>query len=92
MTPSGPVQSVAIGADHGGFALKTQIVAYLKKQNLAVEDVGTYDGATCDYPTIAAAVAKLVSDGRCSRGILIDGAGIGSSITANKFPRVRAAL
>jgi len=85
-------KTIAIGADHGGFALKKQLSKWLADNGFAVEDVGTYDGTTCDYPTIAAAVARLVSTGKCSRGIVIDGAGIGSSMAANKVPGVRAAL
>jgi len=92
MVTQSPPKSVAIGADHGGFALKKQLVKWLTDKGFAVEDVGTYDGATCDYPTIAAAVARLVSTGKCDRGVAVDGAGIGSSITANKLPGVRAAL
>ncbi len=85
-------KTIAIGADHGGFALKKQLSKWLSDKGFAIEDVGTYDGATCDYPTIAAAVGRLVSTGKCERGIVIDGAGIGSSMAANKVPGVRAAL
>lgn len=85
-------RNIAIGADHGGFALKKQLVKWLADKGFTIEDVGTYDGATCDYPTIAAAVGRLVSTGKCDRGIAIDGAGIGSSMAANKVPGVRAAL
>jgi len=92
MITQSPPKSVAIGADHGGFAMKKALAKWLADKGFSVEDVGTYDGATCDYPTIAAAVARLVSTGRCDRGVVIDGAGIGSSITANKLPGVRAAL
>ncbi len=87
-----PPKTIAIGADHGGFALKKQLSKWLTDKGFAVEDVGTYDGATCDYPTIAAAVARLVSTHKCDRGIVIDGAGIGSSMAANKVSGVRASL
>ena len=83
---------IALGADHGGYALKEHLKAWLQKRGYAVEDCGTHDGARCDYPDIAAAVGKLVSQGRCARGIIVDGAGIGSSMVANKLPGVRAAL
>lgn len=83
---------IAIGADHGGFALKEKLKKFLTDRGHVLDDCGTYDGATCDYPTIAAAVAAKISDGAAWRGIIIDGAGIGSCMTANKYPGVRAAL
>lgn len=83
---------ILIGADHGGFALKEQLKSHLTKQGYTVVDCGTFDGATADYPAIAAAVASKISDRTVGRGIIIDGAGIGSCMTANKFPGVRAAL
>jgi len=83
---------LAIGADHGGYELKEHLKKWLGGRVAAVEDCGTFDGATADYPRIAAAVAEKVAAGACERGIIIDGAGIGSSMTANKFPGVRAAL
>jgi deoxyribose-phosphate aldolase len=83
---------IAIGADHGGFPLKQALKRWLGEQGHAVDDCGTLDGSRCDYPDIAARVAQRVADGSAKRGILIDGAGIGSSMVANKFPRVRAAL
>ena len=84
--------AIAIGADHGGFALKELLKKSLQAKGYEVEDCGTLDGSRCDYPIIAASVAERVSDGRCPRGIIIDGAGIGSSMAANKLPGVRAAL
>lgn len=84
--------SVAIGADHGGFALKQQLVQILAREGYRVLDCGTFSPDPVDYPDIAYAVAKLVSDGVVARGILLDGAGIGSAMTANKVPGVRAAL
>ncbi len=83
---------IAIGADHGGFGLKEHLRKKLAEQGHAVEDCGTFDTSACDYPTIAAEVARRISEGLCERGIIIDGAGIGSSMTANKFAGVRAAL
>ena len=83
---------IAIGSDHGGFALKQAIMAHLDKRGLAYKDLGTYSEASCDYPTYAKAVAHAVASGECERGILICGTGIGVSITANKIPGIRAAL
>jgi len=83
---------IAIGSDHGGFALKKALMAHLDKRGLAYKDFGTYSEASCDYPVYAKAVAHAVADGECERGILICGTGIGVSITANKVPGIRAAL
>lgn len=83
---------IAIGADHGGFLLKEKLVSHLRDQGHAVRDCGTSGRDPVDYPDIAHAVARLVADGDCQWGIVVDGAGIGSSITANKVPGVRAAL
>jgi len=90
MSESG--KRIAIGADHGGFALKEKLKKVLADRGYLIDDCGTYDTAACDYPVIAATVARKISDGHAWRGIIIDGAGIGSSIVANKFPGVRAAL
>lgn len=84
-------RTVAIGADHGGFELKQLLVQRLAQQNYRVLDCGTFSNDAVDYPDIAFAVAKLVSDGAAWRGILLDGAGIGSAMSANKVPGVRAA-
>ena len=83
---------LAIGSDHGGFALKREIMAHLDKRGVAYRDYGTYTDESCDYPTYAKAVAQAVSSGACERGILICGTGIGVSITANKVPGIRCAL
>jgi ribose 5-phosphate isomerase B len=85
------VRSVAIGADHGGFEMKEQLQNYLAGQGLNVRDFGTESKEAVDYPDFAHAVAKAVSSGQIEVGIVIDGAGIGSAITANKVPNVRAA-
>jgi ribose 5-phosphate isomerase B len=87
-----PEKTVAIGADHGGFALKEELKPLLESLGLAVRDVGVYDGKPADYPDIAVKVADLVAAGTASRGVLIDGAGIGSSMAANKVQGIRAAL
>jgi ribose 5-phosphate isomerase B len=83
---------VAIGADHGGFDLKELLKPELTAQGFEVIDVGAPSKDPVDYPDIAHEVAKLVSSGRAWRGIIIDGAGIGSCIVANKVPGVRAGL
>ena len=82
---------IALGADHGGFELKETLRRYLEGRGLSVKDLGTHTKASCDYPDLAAAVAKAVALGDASWGILIDGAGIGSCMTANKVPGVLAA-
>jgi ribose 5-phosphate isomerase B len=88
--PSRPV--VAIGADHGGFQLKEQLKPVLAEAGYDVLDLGTHDTQPVDYPDFAVAVARAVVDGRAFRGIMIDGAGIGSAMAANKVAGVRAAL
>ncbi len=83
---------VALGADHGGFAMKETLKAYLQELGYTVKDCGTFSSQSVDYPDFAYAVAKLVSEGQAWRGIMVDGAGIGSCMTANKVPGVRASL
>jgi len=83
---------IAIGSDHGGFALKQALMKHLDARGLAYKDFGTYSEASCDYPVYAKAVAHAVANGECERGIIICGTGIGVSITANKVPGIRAAL
>jgi len=83
--------AIAIGADHGGWELKNRIAAILAEANFAVHDCGTNGPEAVDYPDIAHAVARLVADGTCRWGIVLDGAGIGSAMAANKVPGIRAA-
>ena len=83
---------IAIGSDHGGFALKQAIMKHLDGRGEGYKDFGAYSEASCDYPVYAKAVARAVAEGECDRGILICGTGIGVSITANKVPGIRAAL
>ncbi len=83
---------LAIGADHGGFALKEKVLAYLTAKGIEFTDAGCFSTESCDYPDFAEKVAESVSEGVVSQGILICTTGIGMSMTANKFPRVRAAL
>jgi ribose 5-phosphate isomerase B len=84
--------AIAIGADHGGSALKDAIGKMLTEAGFAVQDCGTHGSEPVDYPDIAHAVARLVADGACKWGIILDGAGIGSCMVANKVPGIRAAL
>ncbi len=88
--PSGRV--VAVGADHGGYELKEKLKPLLYELGWAVDDCGTHSEAPVDYPSVALAVALRISAGSAERGIMIDGAGIGSCMAANKVPGVRAAL
>jgi ribose 5-phosphate isomerase B len=83
---------VAFGADHGGFSLKEMLKEYTAGLGYAVVDCGTHSTEAVDYPDLAYAVARLVSAGEAWRGIVVDGAGIGSAMAANKVPGVRAAL
>jgi ribose 5-phosphate isomerase B len=87
-----PEKTVAIGADHGGFRLKEELKLLLESLGLAVRDVGVYEEKPADYPDIAVKVADLVASGAATRGVLIDGAGIGSAMAANKVAGIRAAL
>lgn len=91
-TPAEGPGTIAIGADHGGYPLKERIAFKLKEAGWEVEDCGTDSHESVDYPHFALAVASRVSEGECTWGIVIDGAGIGSSMVANKVPGVRAAL
>ncbi len=90
--PAGGLGTVALGADHGGFALKEQLKALVSGLGYTVIDCGTHSTEAVDYPDLAYAVARLVGTGEAWRGIVVDGAGIGSAMAANKVPGVRAAL
>ena len=83
---------VALGADHGGYSLKDALKKVVSEAGYGVIDCGTNSSAAVDYPDFAYAVARLVADGRAWRGIIVDGAGIGSCMVANKVPGVRAAM
>jgi ribose 5-phosphate isomerase B len=84
---------LAIGADHGGLELKQEVVQYLRSlQNIEVFDFGTATKDSVDYPDYGKKVSEAVTDGSVDRGILICGTGIGMSIVANRYPKVRAAL
>ncbi len=84
--------SIAVGGDHGGYALKERLAFRLREQGYSVTDCGTDSTEPVDYPDIAAAVAGLVASGACDVGLVVDGAGIGSAMAANKVHGVRAAL
>jgi len=90
--PAGAGGLVALGADHGGYALKQNLKDYLTELGYTVRDCGTHSTEAVDYPDLAYAVARLVGAGEAWRGIVVDGAGIGSAMAANKVPGVRAAL
>ena len=83
---------IAIGCDHGAFALKNKIIQHLEKQGHEVRDFGTYSTESCDYPDFAAAAARAVAGGECRRGIVLCTTGIGVSISANKIDGIRCAL
>lgn len=83
---------VAIGSDHGGYALKQEVIGYLKENNIEYKDFGCYDEKSCDYPVYAKKVAESILNKESEKGILICGTGIGISIAANKLNGIRAAL
>jgi len=82
---------IAVGADHGGFRMKEELKGVLAELGHRVQDFGAYSEDAVDYPDFAHAVARAVADGNSDLGIMIDGAGVGSAMTANKVPGVRAA-
>lgn len=84
--------NISIASDHGGFALKERVSQYLKDKGYEVTDCGTYSSDSCDYPDLGAKAARLVSEGKCQRGIVICTTGIGIGIAANKIKGVRCAL
>lgn len=91
--PNPEMKTIAIGSDHGGYNLKETIKVYLKELGYTITDCGTQDSKTpVDYPDFARSAAELVGGGKVWRGIVIDGAGIGSCMVANKIPGVRAAM
>lgn len=92
MTPSNTIRRIALGADHGGFHLKEAVKTSLIARGFEVADVGASSADPVDYPTFAHAVARRVADGLADVGIMLDRAGIGSAMAANKIPGVRAAL
>ena len=83
---------IAIGCDHGAYALKEKVAAHLKNEGYEVVDFGTHSTASCDYPDYAIPAAKAVASGECDRGIVLCTTGIGVSISANKVKGIRCAL
>lgn len=83
---------IAMGSDHGGFALKQHLKTYLENKGCLVEDCGTDSTQSCDYPDFGRLAAEAVASGRCERGIVICTTGIGISISANKVRGIRCAL
>jgi ribose 5-phosphate isomerase B len=92
LAPVAEIRRIAIASDHTGIALRQNMVSFLRGRGLAVADLGTDGPEPVDYPDMAAAVARAVADGTADAGIVIDGAGIGSAIAANKIAGVRAAM
>lgn len=86
------IRRIAIGADHGGFALKAKLIRRLQARGVEVADLGTHSATPCDYPLIGYKVAASVAQGAFDRGILLCKSGIGIAITANKVPGIRAAV
>ena len=92
LAPKADIRSVAIASDHTGIALRQTLMAFLRGRGLAVNDLGTHSTDPVDYPDVAASVADLVARGDADAGIVIDGAGIGSAIAANKVTGIRAVM
>jgi ribose 5-phosphate isomerase B len=92
LAPVAEIRRIAIGSDHTGLLLKAAIVTALRGKGIAVDDLGTLTAEPVDYPDTAARVAQSVARREADAGIVIDGAGIGSSIAANKVPGIRAAV
>ena len=83
---------IAIGCDHGGYALKEEIIAHLEDRGLDYKDFGCYSAESCDYPVYARLVGQAIINGECEQGILICGTGLGISMAANKMEGIRAAV
>jgi ribose 5-phosphate isomerase B len=92
LAPKADIRSVAIASDHTGIALRKTLIAFLRGRALAVNDLGTFTTDPVDYPDVAASVADAVARGEADAGIVVDGAGIGSAIAANKIKGIRAVM
>lgn len=92
LPPVADIRRIAVASDHIGVTLKAALVAALRTRGLAVDDLGTHGTEPVDYPDTAAAVARSVARGEADAGIVIDSAGIGSAIAANKIKGIRAAV
>jgi len=86
-----PVRTIAIGSDHGGFAMKKELIPYIEMLGYKVHDLGPANDQACDYPDYAFKVAEMVSNGKVDRGIMIDSVGIGSAMAANRVKGILAA-
>ncbi len=83
---------IALGCDHGGYAIKEAVKKYLEESNIEYKDFGAYSEESVDYPIYAKLVADAVANGECEKGVLCCGTGIGISIAANKVKGIRAAV
>ena len=92
LAPRADIRSLAIASDHAGVRLRRALVTFLRGRGLAVQDLGTDGPDPVDYPDVAASVARIVARGEVDAGIVIDGAGIGSAIAANKIDGIRAVM
>ena len=92
LAPAAEIRRLAMASDHTGVALRHTLMAFLRGRGVAVQDLGTEGTAPVDYPDVAALVARMVARGEADAGIVIDGAGIGSAIAANKIDGVRAVM
>lgn len=92
LAPRADIRAVAVASDHTGVALRRTLIAFLRGRGLAVDDLGTHGTDPVDYPDVAASVAHAVARGEADAGIVIDGAGIGSAIAANKIAGIRAVM
>jgi ribose 5-phosphate isomerase B len=92
LVPKADIRAVAVASDHTGVTLRRALVTFLRGRGLAVNDLGTDGPDPVDYPDVAAAVGRLVARGEADAGIVVDGAGIGSAIAANKIRGVRAVM
>ncbi|MBR5382134.1 MAG: ribose 5-phosphate isomerase B [Oscillospiraceae bacterium] len=86
------MERIALGCDHGGYPLMQEVKRYLEESGLLYEDFGTFSTESCDYPIYAEKAARAVASGKCPRGILICGTGVGVSMCANKIKGIRCAL
>jgi ribose 5-phosphate isomerase B len=92
LAPAGDIRTVAVASDHTGIALRRDLIAWLRGRGLTALDLGTDGDGPADYPDVAASVARTVARGEADAGVVIDGAGIGSAIAANKISGIRAAM
>jgi ribose 5-phosphate isomerase B len=92
LAPRADIRTVAVASDHTGVKLRQTVIALLRSRGLAANDLGTHGSEPVDYPDVAASVARTVARGEADAGIVIDGAGIGSAIAANKIRGIRAVM